>query len=125
MIDMTEEEYTKEDLEFGERVANQVSLALIAVAKAVVLGNEENWVMPMKHYINMGFTVAETELQIFLDPERRRAVFNLVVDTLEKHRGFSRKGDKRWMSAQEDLENISGRNVGIAEITVKNLQGRC
>ncbi len=80
------EEYTKEDLEFGERVANQVSLALIATAKAVVLGNEENWTMPMKHYINIGFIEAETELQIFLDPSRRTAIFNLVIQTLEKHR---------------------------------------
>jgi len=83
---MNEEKYTKEDLEFGERVANQVSLALIATAKAVILGNEENWRMPIKHYVNMGFIEAETELQIFLeDPERRKRVWELVVDALTKH----------------------------------------
>ena len=83
---MIDEEPTQEDLAFGERVSNQVSLSLIATAKAVVMGNEENWIMPMKHYINMGFIEAEQELEIYLDPERRKRVFNLVVDTLEKHR---------------------------------------
>jgi len=91
---MTEEEYTKEDIEFRKRVADKFNLSLIATVKAVNLGNNENWVMPMKHYINMGFIDAETELKIFLEPEDRKMVFGLVVNFLEKHRSSLGKVNK-------------------------------
>jgi len=83
---MIEEEYTEEDIAFGKRVADKFNLSLIATVKAIMLGNDENWEMPMKHYINMGFIEAETELKIFLEPEDRKMVFDLVVGFLEKHR---------------------------------------
>jgi len=94
---MTEEEYTEEDIEFGKRTADKFNLSLITVVKAVNLGNNEDWIMPMKHYINMGFINAETELKIFLEPEDRKMVFDLVVNFLEKHRSSLGKVKKNEM----------------------------
>jgi len=78
-------ELTKEDIEFGERVGNQFTISLLAVAKAVMLGREESWRMPIKHYANMGFIDAEEKTGIYLPADRRPFVFNLVVSTLKKH----------------------------------------
>lgn len=88
------EEPTEEDLAFGERVANNVSISLVAVAKTVMLGNEDSWKMPLKHYVSLGFIDAEDRTKIYLEPEDRRFVFDLVVESLEKYHTSNRKVNK-------------------------------
>ena len=118
-------ELTKEDIEFGERVGNQFTMFLLAIAKAAMLGNEEGWKMPMKHYANMGFIDAEEKTGIHLPADRRSFVFNLVVSSLEKHFSeFTNKMNYNFCLVPDRGEGtewgigwgVGGSSYGIGEI---------